>query len=404
MSAAAARRRKQLIARQNEQDVVGTQLKVLLLDNEESMTEEQAYEALQVAQSSIRRKVKEGKFQDACNLAYSTSLALLKKGRVSVASQLLTLLTGTLRETHTVETEDWITRLIELHVTHTKAMDDMPHGVEAIRLKRLQRVWLASALQWSSELGQIRYGSNKLQEILGEHCWNLSHLVEPTITGEEEVRGGGGGGDDIIIDDDDEENEMADLQCDAVQYMALAEKPETIITWLKALPSPAPEETTANHSCPPALRDALLTRVTLLLCALENLRDATKLLHSFIADVEDRNIQDLVDSYTKKDSGKAPSHIVFCSMLVRICEKDTRTGPLYQWAIRSFKKELDKFHKPQEIVSYTTKIGKLYFGIQPPPSMLNMMENMMGGMGGGGMGGGMNPAMMQAALAQLQGM
>jgi hypothetical protein len=88
-------------------------------------------------------------------------------------------------------------------------------------------------------------------------------------------------------------------------------------------------------------------------------------------------------------------------MLVRICEKDARTGPLFQWATRSFKRELDKLHKPQEIVSYTTKIGKIYFGIQPPPSMLNMMENMMGGMGGGG---GMNPAMMQAALAQLQGM
>jgi hypothetical protein len=35
--------------------------------------------------------------------------------------------------------------------------------------------------------------------------------------------------------------------------------------------------------------------------------------------------------------------------------------------------------------------------------MLSMMEGMMGGMGGAG-GGGMNPAMMQAALAQLQGM
>jgi hypothetical protein len=28
-------------------------------------------------------------------------------------------------------------------------------------------------------------------------------------------------------------------------------------------------------------------------------------------------------------------------MLVRVCEKDTRTGPLYSWLLRSFKKELD---------------------------------------------------------------
>ena len=381
MSAAAARRRKQLAARQNEQDVVGTQLKNLLA-SEDTMPEEKAYEALQVAQSSIRRKVKEGNFNEACDLAYSTSLALLKKGRVSVASQLLTLLTGVLRETHMVETEDWINRLVELHVAHTKAMEEVPAGVEATRLKRLQRVWLASALQWSSELGKIRYGSNKLQEILGEHCWMMSSIVEPS--------------------DDEEEDEIADLQCDAVQYMALAEKPEVIVGWLKSLPAPTAEETAAGHTCPPALRDVLLTRVTLLLCAVENLRDANTLLRSFIDVVEDRPIKELVDLYTNKGSGKAPSHIIFCTMLVRICEKDIRTGPLFQWATRSFKRELDKLHKPQEIVSYTTKIGKIYFGIQPPPSMLNMMENMMGGMGGGS--GGMNPAMMQAAMAQLQGM
>ena len=378
MSAAAARRRKQLAARQNEQDVVGTQLKNLLV-SEDTMPEEKAYEALQVAQSSIRRKVKEGSLSDACDLAYSTSLALLKKGRVSVASQLLTLLTGVLRETHTVETDDWINRLVELHVAHTKAMEEIPAGVEATRLKRLQRVWLASALQWSSELGKIRYGSNKLQEILGEHCWMLSSIVEPS--------------------DDEEEDEVADLRCDAVQYMALAEKPNEIVAWLKSLPAPTTEETAAGHTCPPALRDALLTRTILLLCAVENLRDANTLLRSFIDEVEDRTIKELVDLYTNKGSGKAPSHIIFCTMLVRICEKDARTGPLFQWAIRSFKRELDKLHHPQEIVSYTTKIGKIYFGIQPPPSMLNMMENMMGGGGGG-----MNPAMMQAAMAQLQGM
>ncbi len=379
MSAAAARRRKQLAARQNEQDVIGTQLKNLLAI-EDTMPEEKAYEALQVAQSSIRRKVKEGSFSDACDLAFSTSLALLKKGRVSVASQLLTLLTGVLRETHAAETDDWINRLVELHVAHTKAMEEIPVGVEATRLKRLQRVWLASALQWSSELGKIRYGSNKLQEILGEHCWMLSSIVEPS--------------------DDEEEDEVADLRCDAVQYMALAEKPNEVAAWLKSLPAPTTEETAAGHTCPPALRDALLTRTTLLLCAVENIRDANTLLRLFIDEVEDRTIKELVDLYTNKGSGKAPSHIIFCTMLVRICEKDVRTGPLFQWAIRSFKRELDKLHNPQEIVSNTTKIGKIYFGIQPPPSMLNMMENMMSGGGGGGM----NPAMMQAAMAQLQGM
>lgn len=394
MSAAAARRRKQLAARQNEQDVVGTELRKILASEEESMAEETAYEALQLAQSAVRRKVKEGKFADACDLAYSTSLALLKKGRVSVASQLLTLLTEVLRETHTAETDQWVDRMVELHQAHAKATEEMDKdSVEANRLQRLQRVWLLTAVQWSAELGTVRYGNNRLQELLGEQCWKLSGMDQSQAAAAADDDGG-----------DDAEDEATELQCDAVQHMTLAEKPETIVAWLKTLPAPTDEETAAGHTCPPAIRDSLLTRSLLLFCAVENLRDANTLLKAYIASVETRDVKDLAAAYTKKDSGKAPSHVIFGTMLVRICEKDARTGPLFQWLMRSFKRELDRFHKAQAVVSYTTKIGKIYFGIQPPPSMLNMMENMMGGMGGMGGGGGMNPAMMQAALAQLQGM
>ena len=70
------------------------------------------------------------------------------------------------------------------------------------------------------------------------------------------------------------------------------------------------------------------------------------------------------------------------------------------WLMKSFRRELDLMIKPQVVQSYLTKIGKVYFNIQPPPSMMSMMENMLGG---GGMGG-INPAMMQAAMAQMQGM
>jgi hypothetical protein len=102
-----------------------------------------------------------------------------------------------------------------------------------------------------------------------------------------------------------------------------------------------------------------------------------------------------------KDDGKSQAHVVFCSMMLRICEKDQKTGPLWTWLLRSFKKELDLLAKPQVVQSYTTKIGKVYFNIQPPPSMMSMMENMMGMMGGGG---GMNPAMMAQAMQSMQGM
>ena len=41
-------------------------------------------------------------------------------------------------------------------------------------------------------------------------------------------------------------------------------------------------------------------------------------------------------------------------------------------------------HDPEAVRAYTMKIGRAYFNIQPPPSMMSMMENMMSGMGGGG--------------------
>lgn len=402
MSAAAARRRKQLAARASAQqdkgsNNLGAQLDRLLAEEEEggggAMPEEAAYEALQLAQSAVRKRVKEGEFGGACDLAYAASLALLRKRRVAVAGQLLALLVEVLRETRTAETEEWVGRLAELHGAHQIAMeaDDeaaaAPGRQERNRLQRLQRSWLLAAVQWSSELGAVRYGHNELQGLLGQQCWDLSQIREDE-------------------DDEEEKAEITELQCDAVQHMALAERPDVIVGWLQTLPAPTEEETTAGHDCPPALRDGLLTRALLLFCAVENLRDANALLRAYIEAVEERDIRELAASYTNKSDGRAPSHAVFGCMLLRICEKDARTGPLFQWLMRSFRRELDGLPKPQAVLSYTTKIGKVYFNIQPPPSAFNMMENMMGMMGGGGMGGmppgGMDPRMMQQAMAALQ--
>jgi hypothetical protein len=383
MSAAAARRRKQLMARKKQQeadgDAVSVQLQKLLEDD--GLSEEAtAYEALQLAQSQVRKKVHAGEFKEASGLAYAASLAILKKGRVSVASQLLTVLTNVLRETHAEETDELVNRLAELNEEYQNAMEGKT-GSEANRLQRLQRDWLRRCIQWSSELGPVRFGHTKLQELYAEQCWFLAQTIDKEI----------------------EEDEIMGLKTDAVTHMALAENPSKIIDWLKTLPAPTDAETKSGHSCLPADRDSLLTRAVLCLCAIENLRDANTLVRSYIENVEERKIDDLTKSYTSKEDGKAPSHIVFCCMLLRTCEKDARTGPLFSWLLRSFKKELDGLFKPQLVQSYTTKIGKIYFNIQPPPNMLNMLENMMGMMGGGGMGGpgGLNPAMMQA---MMQGM
>jgi Golgi to ER traffic protein 4 len=406
MSAAAARRRKQLEARKAAgltDDAVSIQLNKILEahPDPESMDETTAYEALQLAQSLVRKKVVSGQYAEACDLAYTNSLALLKQRRVSVASQLLTVLATVLKETHTDESPEWLDRIAELHSAHVAAMSKEYNlesadnrgpmrPQEAARLHRLQREWLRLLLQWSNDLGKIRYGNNRLHALLSVQCWTLARTLL-TLDAEEAHQ------QDII---DDEDDELLDARCDAVVHSCLAENPYQVVEWLASLPAPTEEETKAGHNCDPAVRDGLLTRAVLCLAATENLRDAFALVKAFIDKVETRDMSALTKSYTDKNDGQAPSHVVFCCMLLRVVQKEVRTGALYSWLIRSFQRELGLLHKPAVVSSYTTRIGKIYFHIQPPPNALAMMENMMGMMGGGG--GGINPAMMQAAMAQLQ--
>lgn len=395
MSAAAARRRKQLLARKKQQeeaaaaggdalDPVSAQLQKLLEDPEKLAEEATAYEALQLAQSQIRKKVHSGSYTEAIELACSASLTILEQGRVSVASQLTSLLANVLRETHTVETPALLEKLKALHDAQEKAMSGKTDP-DSMRLNRLERDWLRKCVQWSSELGKTRFGDLQLQKMLAQQSWKLSQQIA--------VEGG--------ANDDDEIDEVMELKTDAVTHMALAEEPLAIVEWLKTLPKPTPKETKSGHSCPPAERDALLTRAVLCFCAIQNLRDASKLARGYLDQVEERDEESLTKSYVSKEDGKAPSHVIFCCMMIRVCEKDPRTGPLFSWLLRSFKRELDGLYKVQIVQSYTSKIGKIYFNIQPPPSMMNMLESMMGSMGGAGMGG-MNPAMMQAMMQNMQ--
>lgn len=407
MSAAAARRRKQLLARKKQQeeavaaggealDPVSAQLQKLLKEETESLADEAtAYEALQLAQSQVRKKVHSGDYAEAVDLAYTASLIILQQGRVSVASQLMTVLVNVLRETHTVETPDLIDKLKALHEAQNKAMEGKT-GPEVVRLHRLERDWLRRCVQWSSELGRIRFGSYQLQQLLAEQSWMLAKQIAAE-DGEEEAASGAATN---VGDDNEDMDELMELKSDAVTHMALAEQPKLILEFLKTLPAPTEAETKTGHKCPPAERDALLTRAVLCLCAVENLRDATILVRGFLEEVEERKAEDLTKSYTSKEDGKAPSHIIFCCMLVRVCEKDSRTGPLFTWLLRSFKRELDGMYKIPIIQSYTTKIGKIYFNIQPPPNMMNMLENMMGGGGAAGAGG-INPAMLQSMMQNM---
>jgi len=403
MSAAAARRRKQRAAKSGDADPIQVRLDALLKDptiKEEAV----AYEALQLAQSAVRRNVKIGNFAQATEVAYTSSITLLtKSGRVSVSSQLMMGLVQVLSETHTVCTQKWVDRFSDLDAAYRVALeeDTQMDRAERARLQRLHQQFLIKGLKWSNDLGDTRHGALGMHSVLADHCWNMS-CDDAVLGGETD--------EDVAAapreDDDEEEVDLeVELRYDAVTHYALAEKISTIIDKLKSLPAPTDEEIKMGHECPPAQRDALLTRAVLVLLAVENVRDATKLVCSFWKDIETRSADELKKSYLDKADGKAPSHVMFASMLLRICEKDVKTAPLFTWLVRNFGVELGTMHQSSIIKSYTTKIGRVYFDIQPPPSMMGMMEQMMGMMGGGGMGGmgGINPQMMQAAMQAMQG-
>lgn len=227
-------------------------------------------------------------------------------------------------------------------------------------------------------MGTVRFGATGMHALLGDHCWNMS--CDEAVVGTEAERKELAAKIAAQNEEDDEELEDEDLDIglrnEAVSHYALAEKVSIILEKLKSLPAPTAEEQTMGHICLPSQRDALLTRSILVLLAIENLRDARTLASSFLEEVEtSRTPAELKKSYLDKTDGKAPSHIMFICMLVRICEKDTKTAPLFTWLVRNFGAELGTMYDPEVIKTYTTKIGRVYFNIQPPPSMMSMMEN-----------------------------
>ena len=388
MSAAAARRRKQLAAKAAAagQDPITAKMDSLLAS--EDLSESTAYEALQLAQSQVRKCVISGNYTKATETyGYDVLVKLLEKGKAGVASQLMTLLVQVLTETHTACDQSWIKKIQNLADLNVKAINGISNNeVEYKRLMKLHAKFLKSALGWSSSLGSIRFGAFEIHKLLADQLWNMSETqAEHDDSAEEESEEEAGS----------EDYSRVGLQSDAITHYALAEDVDTIIANLSKLPGPTDEETAQNHACPPCAREALLTRSILLLLSNENIRDAYKIITSYISTIETRDIEELKKSYMSKTDGKSPSHPVFLSMLVEICRKNVKTGPLFTWAKKSFNAELSKMYKADVLKMYMNNIGKVYFNILPPPSMMATIENMMGMMSGAG---GMNPAMMQQMM------
>lgn len=426
MSAAVARRKKQLAAKaalasKNGSDPITEKLNQLLAP--ESIDESTAYEALQLAQSQVRKCVNSNDFAKATT-TYGfdiCSTLLTKHSKASVASQLLTLLVQVLTETHTKCDAGWITKMQSLNGAYVKAVDTVESKVEQKRLYKLHSKFLKSVLCWSEVLGEVTIGSMEIHELIANHAWFMSDYLDETDTSDATTASASQNNKNKAASGEEEDGEeftKIALQCTAVTHYALAEAPQLILEKLKTFPAPTDQQTKANHTCPPATRDELLTRSILVMVTMENLRDAHTLLLAYMEQVETRNMDDLKKMYLAKPNkgGKAkgadkpkhaPSHVVFLSMLLSIVRKDKKTGPLYTWLLKGFSNtELAKMYKPEMLKGYTTKIGRVYFDIQPPPSMMATIENMMGMMGGAGGGGGMggmNPAMMQAMMGGMGG-
>lgn len=401
-------------------DPVRLRLDVLLYDPTTLSREGVAYEALQLAQSVVRRYVKVGSYDRAANAAYSSSLALLAVGgRVAVCSQLLTVLVNVLNETHAPPgSADWTVRIAELDNAHQRALnaDAVMSPDERGRLQRLQLQFLRKVVKWSADCGSIKYGMPEYHALLANHAWRMS--CDVTVVGDDgrgiNKRENNHHVDVNIVDgeedDDGDDGLDINLRNTAVTHYAFAggtNITSILLDKLHSLPGPTSEEIAFNHTCPPSQRDALLTRAVLVLLSIENLRDATMLVRSYLSSIEGtagRTAEILTRSYLDKTDGVAPSHVVFCCMLLRICEKDAKTAPLFTWLVRNFGNELGTMVAADSIRAYTTRIGRVYFDIVPPPSMMSMMENMFSGGGMGGMpGGGMNPAAMMQAMQAMQG-
>jgi hypothetical protein len=365
MSAAAARRRKQLAAKKSAEEAqtpLTTRLTNLLAENEDSA----AYEALQLAHSQVRRLIASDKGDEGADLAYDVSLQFLSHGRVSVASQLLALLAEVLMEVPIETTSSWVEKITTIDTNYKTALEPMKAAQpsEYDRLMRLHYNFLKKIVKWSADWGTVKFGDLKCHSLLGEQCWLISSTAPPD-------------------EEDEEEFGKESLRAECIMHLALAEQPQRIGELLAALPAPTPEEEKMGRGGGTAAeRDCFLTRAIVVFIAMENLRDANILVKNFMEDIDTRNHKKLAKSYMNKNDGMAPTHVIFCCMLLRICEKD-RAGPLFQWLLRSFAVDLAKFRPDLKV--YTTKIGRVYFGIQPPPSMMNMMENMMAMMAGGGM-------------------
>jgi hypothetical protein len=125
--------------------------------------------------------------------------------------------------------------------------------------------------------------------------------------------------------------------------MAYAEDPAAVCDLCLTLPLPA--------------RDEVLLTAGLTFLALENVRDANKLLVTFKLAV------------TTDDSHPGPTRpALLLAWLLEVTRHDAPQA--YKWLVTYFRAELDG---NEQWKSMAGAVGKKMFSIAPPPNMLNML-------------------------------
>jgi len=293
------------------------------------------------SQSLVRKSVKSGDGARLMEVAGTVTTKLLSGNNsllLGMASQLLLETADAMLEVRLEVNEKNLNEFYKMDEMFANGLDALP-ARDAIQDKQRCK-YLAKALRWTDLMGTVRFGELKMHSALASAMWNAGDRAE------------------------------------SISHSAFAEEPEVINERLSSVDKKGE-------------KDLLLCRAVLTFLTAENLRDANALSDAFIKS-DGRNFEKLATEFFAKEK-KIKSFVIFCTSVLGIVEREQKAGALYTWLLGKFQGYLQRF---PELLPFTSRIGQIYFNIQPPPSMLKQMESMMAMMGGMGGMGGLPPGMM----------
>lgn len=135
----------------------------------------------------------------------------------------------------------------------------------------------------------------------------------------------------------------------------------------------------AQEQTLPSEKSLVLTRLVLLYLVSENIHDAFLVRRSYAQLARWRSVCDTADKNAAVIADDVPPLANFCELLIKICQLETAAAPLFKRLCDGYKVALSR---DPSFSQQLTKIGQMYFSIQPPqPAGLSgMMGTMLRGM------------------------